>query len=162
MPFVEGDSLRDRLVREGELPVADAVGVLREIAGGLAYAHRHGIVHRDIKPENVLLSEGGALVADFGVAKALRAAVEGSGATATGLAIGTPTYMAPEQALGNPSVDHRADLYALGVVAYELLTGQPPFAGRPPQALLAAHATETPEPVIKRRGPPCLRHSRRW
>ena len=158
MPFVEGDSLRDRLAREGELPVADAVGVLREIAGGLAYAHRHGIVHRDIKPENVLLSEGGALVADFGVAKALRAAAEGSGATATGLAIGTPTYMAPEQALGNPSVDHRADLYALGVVAYEMLTGQPPFAGRPPQALLAAHATETPEPVIKRRPsvPPAL------
>jgi serine/threonine-protein kinase len=158
MPFVEGDSLRDRLAREGELPVADAVGVLRDVAAALAYAHRHGIVHRDVKPGNVLLSDGGAQVADFGVAKALRAAAEGGGITATGLAIGTPAYMAPEQALGDPAADHRADIYSLGVVAYELLTGQPPFAGRTPQALVAAHATETPEPVIKRRPavPPAL------
>jgi eukaryotic-like serine/threonine-protein kinase len=158
MPFVEGDSLRDRLAREGELPVTDAVGVLRDVAAALAYAHRHGVMHRDIKPGNVLLSEGGALVADFGVAKALEAAAEGGGTTATGLAIGTPAYMAPEQAIGDPAADHRADLYALGVVAYELLTGQPPFAGRTPQGLLAAHATEAPEPVIKRRPtvPPAL------
>jgi TolB-like protein len=158
MPFVEGESLRDRLARHGELPVADAVRILRDIAGALDYAHRHGVVHRDVKPENVLLSEGGALVADFGVAKALTAAAEGEGLTATGLALGTPAYMAPEQATGDPSADHRADLYALGVVAYELVTGQAPFAGRTAQALMAAHATETPEPITRRRPtvPPTL------
>lgn len=158
MPFVEGESLRDRIEREGELPVADAVRILRDLAGALEHAHRHGIVHRDIKPANVLLSDGGAQLADFGVAKALRAAAEGGGTTATGLAIGTPAYMAPEQAIGDPVADHRADLYALGVVAYELLTGQPPFAGRTAQGLLGAHATATPEPVLKRRPtvPPAL------
>jgi TolB-like protein len=152
MPFVEGESLRDRLAREGELPVGDAVRVLRDIGSALAYAHRHGIVHRDIKPANVLLlSDGGALVADFGVAKALSAAAHDGGLTMSGLVVGTPAYMAPEQAAGDPTADHRADLYSLGLVAYELLTGQPPFLGRTPQALLAAHATENPEPVSKRR-----------
>jgi serine/threonine-protein kinase len=156
MPLVEGDSLRDRLAREGELPVADAVAILRDVTAALAYAHRHGVIHRDIKPANVLLSEGGALVADFGVAKA----AADSGITTTGLAIGTPAYMAPEQAIGDGEVDHRADLYGLGVVAYELLTGHIPFVGRSPQALLAAHASAVPEPIIKQRPtvPPALAH----
>jgi TolB-like protein len=158
MPFVEGESLRDRLAREGELPVAGAVQVLRDIASALAYAHRHGIVHRDIKPANVLLSEGGAVVADFGVAKALSAAARDGSLTMSGLVVGTPAYMAPEQAAGDPTADHRADLYSLGLVAYELLTGQAPFIGRTPQATMAAHATQTPEPVTKGRPtvPPAL------
>ncbi|MGH7720657.1 MAG: serine/threonine-protein kinase, partial [Gemmatimonadaceae bacterium] len=134
--------------------------ILRDVAKALSYAHGRGIVHRDIKPENVLLTHGDALVADFGVAKALSAssASSGEGAaaptvllTSVGMALGTPTYMSPEQAAGDPDVDHRADIYALGVLGYELLTGAPPFAGRPAQALLAAHAPETPEPLSRKR-----------
>ena len=152
MPLVEGESLRERLARSGELPIADAMQVLRDVAKALAYAHRHGVVHRDVKPDNILLSEGGALVADFGVAKALAAAgSETDAVTSAGLVLGTPAYMAPEQAAADPHGDHRVDLYALGIVAYEMLAGQAPFAGRPVQAILAAHATETPEPVTKRR-----------
>jgi len=160
MPFVDGESLRVRLARHGELPVNQAIRMLREIASALAYAHEHGIVHRDIKPDNVLLSGGSAMVTDFGVAKALSASsnAEHGGITSLGVALGTPAYMSPEQASADPSVDHRADIYSVGVLAYELLTGQPPFAGRTPQNLLAAHVTEAPEAINKRRAslPPAL------
>jgi serine/threonine-protein kinase len=160
MPFVEGESLRARLDSGGAMPVAEVVRIMRDAASALAYAHGQGIVHRDIKPENVLLSHGGAVVADFGIAKAISAAVDtsasGHGAhrsstlTAAGTSLGTPAYMAPEQAAGD-AIDHRADLYALGVVAYEMLCGRAPFEGRTAQQLLAAHATQTPEHVERRR-----------
>jgi serine/threonine-protein kinase len=158
MPFIAGESLRARLAREGELPVPTAVRILADIARALAYAHRQGIVHRDIKPENVLLAEGEAQVADFGIAKALAASSEGGGLTSAGLALGTPASMAPEQAMADPATDHRADLYALGVLGYEMLAGQTPFTGRTPQQLVAAHATETPVPLEQRRAsvPPAL------
>jgi eukaryotic-like serine/threonine-protein kinase len=153
MPFVEGESLRVRLARQGELPVSEALRVLREIAAALAYAHERGIVHRDIKPDNVLLSGGSAMVTDFGVAKALSASsnAEHGGFTSLGIALGTPAYMAPEQASAEPGVDHRADIYGFGALAYEVLTGQPPFVGRTASSLLAAHVSEAPEPVSKRR-----------
>ena len=155
MPLVSGESLRERLTRTGELPVAEAARLLREVVSALAYAHRKGIVHRDIKPENILLTEDHAVVTDFGVAKALSAATKGDndpgGLTSVGIALGTPAYMAPEQAAGDPMTDHRADIYALGVVAYELLAGQAPFAGRPAHALIAAHMTEAPQPLDARR-----------
>jgi eukaryotic-like serine/threonine-protein kinase len=166
MPFVEGESLRARLAREGALPVREAVRLVRELADALAYAHGHGVVHRDLKPENVLLSGGHAVVADFGVATALAFATFGGAnvaeaavtATGLGVAVGTPAYMAPEQAAGDPEVDERADLYALGLVAYELLTGRHPFAGRSRQALVAAHLTEIPAPLAAGRAevPPAL------
>jgi len=149
MPFVEGASLRDRLA-VGPLPPGEAQSILRDVARALAYAHRQGIVHRDIKPENVLLAEGVAMVADFGVARALSAAttLAGDVLTQVGMQIGTPAYMAPEQAAGDPDVDFRADLYAFGVMAYELLAGQHPFAGkRNMHALVAAHLTEQPKPL---------------
>jgi eukaryotic-like serine/threonine-protein kinase len=153
MPFVAGESLKQRLEREGALPVAEAVCLLREIADALSYAHRRGIIHRDLKPANVLLEEGHALVTDFGIAKAVVAAT-GAGLstslTLTGSVVGTPAYMAPEQAAGD-EVDNRADLYALGCLAYELLTGQPPFAGASAQALIAAHIADEPEPPTRRR-----------
>ena len=153
MPFVEGESLRTQLARSGELPTREAVRLLREVADALAYAHAHSLVHRDIKPDNVLLSSGHAVVTDFGVAKALSASATGSGSglTSLGVALGTPAYMAPEQAAAEPTTDHRADLYAWGCLAYEVLTGQPPFVGRSAAALLAAHAIDTPEPVSARR-----------
>ena len=151
MPLVEGESLRSRLAREGELPVRDALRILRDVADALAYAHGRDLVHRDIKPDNVLLSGGHALVADFGIAKALSQAAGSSGLTSVGVAIGTPTYMAPEQAAGDPNVDHRADLYAFGTMAYEMLAGRPPFAGMSPHQMLAAHVTEPIEPVTKHR-----------
>jgi serine/threonine-protein kinase len=153
MPFVDGVSLRARLARGGEFPVAEAVRLLREMATALAYAHDQNVVHRDIKPENVLLTGGIALITDFGVAKALAVAtVDGhEGLTSVGVALGTPAYMAPDQATADPTTDHRADIYALGVVAYEMLAGQPPFAGRTTQAVLAAHLTETPTPLATRR-----------
>jgi serine/threonine-protein kinase len=160
MPFVEGESLRVRLARRGELPVSESVRILREIASALAYAHEHGVVHRDIKPDNVLFSGDVAMVADFGVAKALSASSNGDhgGVTSLGVALGTPAYMAPEQATADPTTDHRADVYAFGVLAYEVLTGQPPFVGRNPSQLLAAQVTEAPEPVGRRRPnlPPAL------
>jgi eukaryotic-like serine/threonine-protein kinase len=153
MPFVEGESLRARLVSHGELPVPEAVRILREVASALSYAHGHDVVHRDIKPDNVLLSGGAAMVTDFGVAKAVDAAAagEGGGITSIGVALGTPAYMAPEQASADPSVDHRADIYAWGAMAYEVITGQPPFAGRTPQGMLAAHVAEKPEHLLRRR-----------
>jgi serine/threonine-protein kinase len=151
MPYVEGDSLRDRLSREGELPVPEAVRVLREVVDALTLAHAQGVVHRDIKPDNILLSGRHALVADFGVAKAVSEAAGRQKMTTAGVALGTPAYMAPEQAMAEPNVDHRADIYAIGAVAYELLTGHPPFGGHSAQAILTAHVTETPEPVTTRR-----------
>ena len=160
MPLVEGESLRARLTRDGGLSIAEAIRILGDIAEALAYAHAHGVVHRDIKPENVLLEHGHAVVTDFGVAKALSAATLGDqgSATVTGVLVGTPRYMAPEQAAGDPNVDHRADLYALGVLGYELLAGVPPFAGRTTHELVTAHLTATPEPVAAKRPdtPPAL------
>ena len=157
MPFIEGESLRAKLAREGELPVNEAVRLLREVTDALAYAHDQGVVHRDIKPDNVMVSRGHALVTDFGVAKAVS---EGSSSSMTslGVALGTPAYMAPEQASADPHVDHRADLYALGAVAYEMLAGRPPFSGGSAQALLMAQVTQTPEPVSVHRPsvPPAL------
>src|SRR3954470_7918563 len=160
MPFVEGESLRARLGR-GPLPIPEAVSILRDVSRALAYAHEHGVVHRDIKPDNVLLSGHTAVVTDFGIAKAIAAASDvSSGATLTqlGTAIGTPAYMAPEQAAGDPATDHRADIYAFGCVAYELLAGQPPFPGLPPHKLLVADMSETPKPVATLRPdcPPAL------
>jgi len=151
MPFVEGESLRTRLDREGELSIPDTVRLLSEIARALSYAHQHGIVHRDIKPGNILLAHGEAQVADFGLAKALSESANTGGLTSSGLAIGTPLYMAPEQAAGGVAPDQRTDLYSLGVVAYEMLTGAPPFTGRTSQAVMAAHALEQPVPVVIRR-----------
>jgi hypothetical protein len=158
MPYVDGESLRGRLARDGELPVSDTLRILRDVASALNYAHSRGVVHRDIKPDNVLLSSGVAVVTDFGVAKALTVSTStahsgssSSSSTSTGLALGTPTYMAPEQATADPSMDHRVDIYAFGIMAYEMLTGQPPFTNRSPQAVLAAHVTEEPEPVERRR-----------
>ena len=142
MPYVEGESLRDRLARERQLPVADAIRILREVADALAYSHARGVVHRDIKPGNILLSGRHAVVTDFGVAKALTAAA-GDTLTTVGIAVGTPQYMAPEQATGESNIDHRADIYALGVLGYEMLTGHAPFEGTA-QAVLAAHVMTTP------------------
>lgn len=150
MPLVPGESLRARLVQGGALTVAECVAILRDIAKALAYAHAAGIVHRDIKPENVLLSGGTAVVTDFGIAKAVEASQQMAtevALTQFGTVLGTPAYMAPEQAVGDTAVDHRADLYSLGVLAYEILTGAPPFTGRSPQAMIAAHITERPVPI---------------
>ena len=153
MPFVDGESLRTRLAR-GPMSIAHTVSVLKDVARALSFAHARGIVHRDIKPDNVLLSGGSACVADFGVAKALTAALQdqpGSGTlTRVGTSIGTPQYMAPEQAAAD-FVDHRADIYAFGIMAYEMLTGQPPFHGRSAKQLLAAQLTELPAPLSDRR-----------
>jgi tRNA A-37 threonylcarbamoyl transferase component Bud32/tetratricopeptide (TPR) repeat protein len=151
MPFIEGESLRARLDREHELPIAEAVRLLREVTDALAYAHREGLVHRDIKPDNILLSHQHAVVTDFGIAKALSAAGDSGTLTATGVAIGTPAYMAPEQATGEAQVDHRADLYSLGALAYEMLAGEPPFRGATAQALIAAQLTRTPTPLVEAR-----------
>ena len=156
MPLVEGESLRQRLSRDGALPSTEVLRLLHDVADALCYAHGHSVVHRDLKPENILLSGRHAMVTDFGVAKALSAAVgpesQQSGAfTSAGVALGTPAYMAPEQAAADPEADHRVDLYALGVVAYEALAGAHPFAGRTPQAMLAAHLTESPAPLNERR-----------
>jgi serine/threonine-protein kinase len=158
MPLVEGESLRARLAREGELPIAEAVRVLRDVADALSYAHRHNVVHRDIKPDNVLLSDHHALVTDFGVAKAVDEAAQFSSLTATGLALGTPAYMAPEQAAADPHTDHRADIYAFGVLGYEVLAGAPPFTGPSPQAIVAAQLTQPAPPLAQARPrmPPAL------
>ena len=158
MPFAEGESLRRRIAREGALPIEDVIRILREVADALSTAHAAGVVHRDIKPDNVLLSGRHALVADFGVAKALSESSGRNKVTTIGIALGTPAYMAPEQAAADPHVDHRADIYALGVLAFEMLTGEPPFSRRSPQELLAAHVTEPAPPVSSRRPsvPPAL------
>ena len=151
MPFVEGESLRGRLVRETELPIQSVVRILRDVADALAYAHAQGVVHRDIKPDNVMFSGAHAVVADFGVAKAVSAATQAAAHASLGVALGTPSYMAPEQAAADPAADHRADIYSMGALAYEMLAGQPVFTAPTPQALLAAHVAERPEPVSAHR-----------
>ena len=149
MPFVDGESLRSRLARESQLPVVEAVRLAREAADALDYAHRHGIVHRDIKPDNILLSDGHALVADFGIARALRGG--GENLTATGASIGTAAYMSPEQAAGERDVDARSDIYSLAIVLYEMLAGATPFAAPTPQATIARRFTEDPAPIRRQR-----------
>ena len=143
MPYIEGESLRDRLNREKQLPIGIAVRLAQQLAAALDHAHRHGVVHRDIKPENVLLHEGHALLADFGIALAVRAAA-GERLTETGLSLGTPYYMSPEQAVGDRQVDARSDIYSVGCVLYEMLAGEPPFSGPNPQAIIARILTEQP------------------
>jgi tetratricopeptide (TPR) repeat protein len=154
MPFVDGESLRGRLAK-GPLSTAETVNILRDVARALAYAHERGVVHRDIKPDNVMIAGGSAVVTDFGIAKAISASrTDTPDATLTqiGTSLGTPAYMAPEQAAGDPATDHRADLYAFGCMAYEMLAGEPPFVEKSPQLLLAAHMSKTPDPVTGRRG----------
>ncbi|HKI95450.1 MAG TPA: serine/threonine-protein kinase, partial [Gemmatimonadales bacterium] len=151
MPFVDGESLRARLKREGPLSVGEAVRILKEVVDALAAAHAEGIVHRDIKPDNVMLSGRHAIVMDFGVAKAVTAA-GGETLTTVGVAVGTPQYMAPEQAMGQGDIDHRADLYAVGILAYEMLTGEALFAGKSAQAVLSAHVIE-PAPDVREARP---------
>jgi serine/threonine-protein kinase len=150
MPYVEGESLRERLKGDHRPTTTEAVRIVREIADALAAAHAAGVVHRDLKPENVLLSQGHAMVSDFGIAKAMSSSGHTSNVTGTGFVLGTPAYMAPEQALGDPATDHRADLYSLGLIAYELFSGAQPFGGLTPQQMLVAHATVLPEPIGKR------------
>ena len=150
MPYVEGETLRGRLDREKQLPVDDAVRIAREVAAALDYAHRHDVVHRDIKPENILLHDGQALVADFGIALALSTA-GGARMTETGMSLGTPHYMSPEQAMGERDITARSDVYALGAVLYEMLLGEPPFTGPTAQAIVAKVMTEKPAPIMARR-----------
>src|SRR5438552_1922637 len=160
MPHIAGEALRTRIAHERALPIGETVRILRDVCDALAYAHGHGVVHRDIKPDNVLLSGKHALVTDFGVAKAVSSSTgSGSGTlTSIGMALGTPAYMAPEQAAGDPNADHRADLYAVGALGYELLAGRTPFGGLSPQGMLAAQVTATPDPVTQHRDsvPPAL------
>ena len=146
MPYVEGETLRDRIRREKQLPITDALHITKEVADALSYAHAHDVVHRDIKPANILLSGEHAVVADFGIAKAISSAGE-EALTGTGIAIGTPEYMSPEQGSGEEGVDRRSDIYALGCVLYEMLAGQPPFTGRTVQGVLARHRNERPPPL---------------
>jgi serine/threonine-protein kinase len=158
MPFIEGESLRAAIARRGRLPVRDVVRILHDVVEALAYAHSRGVVHRDIKPGNILTIGSHALVTDFGVAKALSAAMPVSGMTSAGMAIGTPAYMAPEQLAADPAADHRIDIYAVGLLAYELLSGQSPFVGTSPQATMAAALTRVPDPLDSVRDdvPPAL------
>jgi hypothetical protein len=158
MPFIEGESLRATIARRGRLPVRDVVRILHDVVEALAYAHGRGVVHRDIKPGNILTIGSHALVTDFGVAKALSAAMPVSGMTSAGMAIGTPAYMAPEQLAADPAADHRIDIYAVGLLAYELLSGQSPFVGTSPQATMAAQLTRVPDPLTTVRDdvPPAL------
>ena len=146
MPLVEGESLRECLSREKQLPMDTALQIAREVADALSYAHKRGVIHRDIKPENVLLESGHAVVTDFGIARAITAA-GGTRLTETGIAVGTPAYMSPEQASGGPDLDGRSDIYALGCVFYEMLAGEPPFTGPTPQAIVARALTESPRPL---------------
>jgi len=150
MPFVEGETLRSRLTREHQFPIVEAVRIATDVAGALEYAHKRGVVHRDIKPENILLHEGRPQVADFGIALAVQQA-GGSRMTQTGMSLGTPQYMAPEQAMGDKGVDARADVYALGAVTYEMLTGEPPFTGPTAQAIVAKVMTESPRSLLSQR-----------
>ena len=157
MPFVDGESLRAHLSKSGPLPIGTVINILRDVSKALAYAHERHVVHRDIKPDNVLLSGGTAVVTDFGIAKAIanardeRLEAEGGSLTQLGTSVGTPAYMSPEQAAGDPNVDHRADIYSLGCMAYELLTGNTPFHGRAAARMLAAHMTEAPKPIAELR-----------
>ncbi len=151
MPYVEGETLRDRLRREKQLPVEDTVRIASEVASALDYAHRHGVVHRDIKPENILLYEGQALVADFGIALAVSRTDGGTRMTESGMSLGTPHYMSPEQAMGEREITGRSDIYALGCVTYEMLTGDPPFTGSTAQAIVAQMLTERPRGIAAQR-----------
>ena len=155
MPYVDGESLRDRMTRDRQMSIMDVSRILEEVASALGYAHEEGVVHRDMKPENVLFFHGQAVVLDFGIGKALSASTttdeHAARITQRGMSLGTPVYIAPEQAAGDPDLDHRADIYALGVVTYEMLCGHPPFSGRSPQQVMAAHATQKPEPISGRR-----------
>ncbi len=158
MPLVDGESLRERMMRERPMAIADIISIIEAIAQALAYAHEEGIAHRDIKPENIMFFHGQPVVLDFGIGKALvrsatmhEARVSAPRITMPGISLGTPTYIAPEQAAGDPNLDHRADLYALGVVAYEMITGHPPFADRSPQVVMEAHAKRAPAPIAPRR-----------
>ncbi|HZJ01789.1 MAG TPA: serine/threonine-protein kinase, partial [Gemmatimonadaceae bacterium] len=146
MPYVEGESLRSRLDRERQLPIDDALRISREVGSALGYAHRHGVIHRDIKPENILLHDGHALVADFGIALAVTSA-GGGRLTQTGLSLGTPQYMSPEQATGEREIDARSDLYSLAAVTYEMLASEPPHTGNTMQAVIARMLTERPRNV---------------
>jgi Tol biopolymer transport system component len=151
MPYVKGQTLRDRIDKEGELPIPETVRIVRAVVDALAFAHGEGVVHRDIKPDNIMLAGGHAVVADFGIAKAVSESTGSNKVTTAGVALGTPAYMAPEQAAADPQVDHRADIYAVGALTYELLTGRPPFTGATPQAVLAAHVTQPADPVSRYR-----------
>ena len=154
MPLVDGESLRERMGRERPMTIDNVSRILEDIASALAYAHGEGIIHRDMKPENVMFFHGRAVVLDFGIGKALSAAQHGvseARITQAGVSLGTPAYIAPEQAFGDPDLDHRADIYALGVLAYEMLTGHPPFSGRSPQEVMQAHAKRVPDQVTIRR-----------
>ena len=151
MPYVEGESLRDRLNHDKQLPVDEAVRIAREVADALDYAHRHGVVHRDIKPENILLHDGRAVVADFGIALAVSRSDSASRMTETGMSLGTPHYMSPEQAMGEREITARSDVYALGCVLYEMLAGEPPFTGPTAQAIVARVVTETPRSLTAQR-----------
>ena len=150
MPYVEGESLRQRLDKEQQLPVSDSVRIATEVAGALDYAHRHNVIHRDIKPENILLHDGSAIVADFGIALAVTQA-GGTRMTQTGLSLGTPSYMSPEQAMGERAITARSDIYSLGAVTYEMLAGEPPFTGPTVQAVVARVMTEEPRPLTAQR-----------
>ncbi len=151
MPYVEGETLRERILHEKQLPVEESVKIAKEIAGALDYAHRHGVVHRDIKPENILLHDGQALVADFGISLAVSRSDGGTRMTETGMSLGTPHYMAPEQAMGEREITAKADIYALGCVLYEMLTGEPPFTGTTAQQIIARAVTESPRPITMHR-----------
>ena len=146
MPLVTGETLRARLERERQLPIVDAVRIAREVASALDYAHRQGVIHRDIKPENILLHDGSALVADFGIALAVQSA-GGERMTQTDLSLGTPQYMSPEQAMGERTIDARSDVYALGAVTYEILAGDAPFLSSNVQAIVAKVLSEKPTPL---------------
>src|SRR5881409_2403746 len=148
MPYMEGESLRDRLEQEGQLPLEEALRITREVASALSYAHGHDVVHRDIKPENILLSGGEAVVADFGIARAITAAAAGT-LTETGIAIGTPGYMSPEQATESERLDGRSDIYSLGCVLYEMLAGEPPYTGANVRNVIAKQLTD-PVPSVRR------------
>jgi serine/threonine-protein kinase len=150
MPYIDGESLRDRIDREKQLPVPDAVRLASEVSSALDYAHRHGVIHRDVKPENILLHDGRALVADFGIALAVSNA-GGTRMTETGMSLGTPQYMSPEQAMGEREIGPRSDVYSLGAVTYEMLVGEPPFTGPTAQAIVARIVTEEPRPLGTRR-----------
>jgi serine/threonine-protein kinase len=155
MPLVDGENLREKMNRERPMSFDVIARIIEELAGALSYAHDEGVVHRDIKPENVMFFHGQAVILDFGIGKALlnasTAETELRRITQVGMSLGTPTYVAPEQAAGDPALDHRADLYALGVVAYEMITGHPPFASRSPQVVIQAHAQKTPEAISAKR-----------
>lgn len=151
MPYVEGSSLRGRLHARRRLPIGEVVQVLRDVVDAVAYAHEQGVVHRDIKPDNVLLRQRHALLTDFGIAKAVKASATPTALTSAGIVLGTPTYMAPEQSGGAEPVDHRADIYAVGVLAYEMLAGAPPFQAESVDRMRALHATQPPAPIAERR-----------